>query len=278
VNSITEEKMAGMEKQGPAPGTFTIGQVSEITGISRDMLRYYEEKGILKPVQNYENNYREYSLSDIDIILSIEFYRSMDLGMKDINEIWYSDKPKKIQDLLENKEQELLAKIDEIQGCLKNIRKGQAACVKITENLNKFSLQTMPPFEVLGEVSDFRAYSEYGVIHNNKENIGGSIVSGLKRMITFTGKRIESSKMLITRELADGRKGTGVMEYGRCLYTLLEDSFEKGNLMEEMFDKCFYWAEKNNLKPKGMVIINMLLLTANVNSAKSYLEVFAPVE
>ncbi len=64
--------------------TFTIGQVAEITGISRDRLRYYEEKGILHPKQNDENNYREYGYSDIDIILTIEYYRSMDMGMKEI--------------------------------------------------------------------------------------------------------------------------------------------------------------------------------------------------
>ncbi|WP_438498365.1 MerR family DNA-binding transcriptional regulator [Paenibacillus sp. IHBB 3054] len=35
---------------------YTIGQIANIMGISKDKLRYYEEKKILTPIQNDENN------------------------------------------------------------------------------------------------------------------------------------------------------------------------------------------------------------------------------
>ncbi|MDP4090971.1 MAG: MerR family DNA-binding transcriptional regulator, partial [Bacillota bacterium] len=44
---------------------YTIGQIANIMGISRDKLRYYEEKGVLNPKQNDENNYRKCDFEDI---------------------------------------------------------------------------------------------------------------------------------------------------------------------------------------------------------------------
>ncbi|MBW9172813.1 MerR family transcriptional regulator [Clostridium estertheticum] len=258
---------------------FTIGQVAEITGISRDRLRYYESKGILYPTQNKDNNYRSYSISDIDTILSIEFYRSMDLSMKEISAIWASDEPSDIANVLDKKELAISSKIDELHKYLRNIQKGKDACDKISKNMNKFSVQPMPAFEVLGEISDFRSFSEYKEIHNRKVELeGNAIVNSIKRIITFSEKGIEDNKMLITKNIkANTTEGTNILEYDRCLYTIVEDSVEK-DMMEEMFEKSLKWASENNLKCKGIVIINMILITVNEKAAKSYLEIFAPIE
>lgn len=65
----------------------TIGQISGILGVSKDKLRYYEEKGILRPVQNNENSYREYDNNDINTVLLIEFYRSLDMDFRTIEKL-----------------------------------------------------------------------------------------------------------------------------------------------------------------------------------------------
>ncbi|MEU3186809.1 MerR family transcriptional regulator [Streptomyces sp. NPDC006923] len=41
-----------------------IGELAETTGISRRLLRYYEEQGLLRPLR-LANGYREYSPSDV---------------------------------------------------------------------------------------------------------------------------------------------------------------------------------------------------------------------
>lgn len=126
--------------------TFTIGQVAEITGISRDRLRYYEEKGILHLKQKDGNNYREYGYSDIDVILTIEYYRSMDLGMKEISELSECKGMQEMAERLKRKEEDILSKMDELSGYLANISKGKEACTKIIKNLNKFSVRNIPAF------------------------------------------------------------------------------------------------------------------------------------
>lgn len=260
--------------------TFTIGQVAEITGISRDRLRYYEEKGILHPKQNDENNYREYGYSDIDIILTIEYYRSMDMGMKEISELSECAGLAEIAERLKSKEEDVIKRVEELTGYLANIRKGEEACSKIIKNLNRFSVRHMPAFEVLGELSDYRAFSEYQKIHNKKTELGGTILNSLKRMIVFSGKDVIHSRMLITRDMEEGMKASEahIMKFKRCLYTVVEDSDEMEDQVGDMYEKSMKWALEHKLSPQGFVIINMLFISVNKTSAKSYLEIFAPVE
>ena len=63
---------------------YTIGEVEKITGISKDRLRYYDKQGILKPRQTQANQYRYYTIEDIIEVLSVEYFRQIDLGIKDI--------------------------------------------------------------------------------------------------------------------------------------------------------------------------------------------------
>lgn len=44
---------------------YKIGEVSKILNISKEMIRYYEKQGILKPSRKEDNNYRTYSVMDV---------------------------------------------------------------------------------------------------------------------------------------------------------------------------------------------------------------------
>ncbi|MDR3595643.1 MerR family transcriptional regulator [Clostridium sp.] len=110
---------------------YTIGQVTEITGISRDRLRYYEEKGILKPKYDKSNNYREYNWEDLDVVLAIEFYRSMNLNTKNINSICENSSVKSIKKLMEEKYEEVTSEIEKLQRIQENIDNVTKQCENI---------------------------------------------------------------------------------------------------------------------------------------------------
>lgn len=44
-------------------------EASRATGVSRDMIRFYEKKGILSPARNPGNHYREYGMHEIHQII-----------------------------------------------------------------------------------------------------------------------------------------------------------------------------------------------------------------
>ncbi len=60
-----------------------INQASEITGISKKTLRFYEEKGLFS-TERKGNSYRDYTNEDIDCILRIKALRSIGVSISDI--------------------------------------------------------------------------------------------------------------------------------------------------------------------------------------------------
>ena len=66
---------------------YKIGEVSKILNISKEMIRYYEKQGILKPARIGVNNYRTYSVMDVFLLMEIIRYQSIHFGIKDISEL-----------------------------------------------------------------------------------------------------------------------------------------------------------------------------------------------
>lgn len=98
-----------------------IGETAKELGLTVSNIRFYEKKGLLAPVREQENQYRDYTPEDIRRLKQIILYRKLDLSIE------------KIHDLLENrtdfvqvlKEQEknLCAQIEILQGSLELCRK-----------------------------------------------------------------------------------------------------------------------------------------------------------
>lgn len=63
---------------------YNIGEVSKYLGVSRDTLKFYENKGLINPKKNEENGYREYDYFYIYDITTINFYREIDIEIKKI--------------------------------------------------------------------------------------------------------------------------------------------------------------------------------------------------
>ena len=53
---------------------YKIGDVSRILGISTDLLRYYEKKGVVKPQKDQSNDYRYYDTWDINFLIDCLWY------------------------------------------------------------------------------------------------------------------------------------------------------------------------------------------------------------
>lgn len=66
---------------------YKIGEVSKMFNISKEMLRYYEKKGVLHPKRIDENNYRVYDEMDIFLLFEIVQYQAMNFHVADIAEM-----------------------------------------------------------------------------------------------------------------------------------------------------------------------------------------------
>lgn len=65
----------------------TIGQAAAASGISRKMIRYYEETGLLPPARRSESGYRHYSDTDIQRLQFIRRARDMGFSLERIGQL-----------------------------------------------------------------------------------------------------------------------------------------------------------------------------------------------
>ncbi|MGN9160415.1 MerR family transcriptional regulator [Clostridium sulfidigenes] len=66
---------------------YTISEVSKMFNITTNKIRFYEKKGLLKPIREEENEYRKFNEQDIIKLQSILLYRSIGLTINDIRNI-----------------------------------------------------------------------------------------------------------------------------------------------------------------------------------------------
>jgi len=60
---------------------------SEKTGLTKKAIKYYENEGLISPLKNSENNYREYSGEDIVKLNLIGALRALDITIADIKDV-----------------------------------------------------------------------------------------------------------------------------------------------------------------------------------------------
>lgn len=70
---------------------YSIREVSELAGVSARTLRYYDEIGLLKPLEVSGSGYRYYGKYELTLLQQILFYRERGLDLKQIQRIVYQD-------------------------------------------------------------------------------------------------------------------------------------------------------------------------------------------
>lgn len=63
---------------------FKIGELSKLYGIGVDSIRYYEKMGILHPIRNEENNYRQYTVKDVRKLTMIRELLNLNFSIEQI--------------------------------------------------------------------------------------------------------------------------------------------------------------------------------------------------
>jgi len=61
-----------------------ISEVVKETGLTKKAIRYYEGEGLINPNLDDNNNYRDYSLEEVNLLKEIAFFRKIDLPVDDI--------------------------------------------------------------------------------------------------------------------------------------------------------------------------------------------------
>jgi DNA-binding transcriptional MerR regulator len=99
-----------------------ISEASKWSGISRDMIRFYEKKGLLHPCRQSCNQYRDYSLEDVQRLVLIRQYNAMGISLDKVRDLLASSSLEEsrtaLADTINSEEERLLwarAQIDNLK-------------------------------------------------------------------------------------------------------------------------------------------------------------------
>ena len=100
---------------------YTVSELSELTGLSKRTLRYYDDIGLFKARRIKENDYRVYQSEDLDTLSIIMLLRRLDFPLSKIQQVLAQNT--NTQQLLAEQKRQLLEKQQEIQSLIQWINK-----------------------------------------------------------------------------------------------------------------------------------------------------------
>ncbi len=84
-----------------------INEISKITGASKQMIRFYEKKGIISPARNPENDYREYTNQEVFNVVVARTYNYLGVKLDQVPDFIYDTDPNATYAFLESKAADL---------------------------------------------------------------------------------------------------------------------------------------------------------------------------
>lgn len=131
---------------------YKIGELSTLSGIGPDSLRYYEELGILTPKRS-PNGYRLYSLQEIWKLHVLTELRALNFSMKDIREYLNQRTAATTLDLIDEEDRRLEEKIHSLRASQLALRTRRAALRdslnRAAQSAGQFRLEKTGPFKIL---------------------------------------------------------------------------------------------------------------------------------
>ncbi|HBT95220.1 MAG TPA: hypothetical protein DEB24_03550 [Coriobacteriia bacterium] len=157
--------------EGPKDDTMlvSIKEFSDFTGVKQSVLRYYDDIGLFRPASRGENNYRYYSLSQIQSIKLIDMLRELNIPLKNIENLMETRSPESIVELLIHHEVELTGELRALQESFSLIHNLRTLIQNgIPNKDDEISVKFEEERRIsLGPVTDFRPNETYHRVYSN---------------------------------------------------------------------------------------------------------------
>jgi DNA-binding transcriptional MerR regulator len=125
---------------------YKIGDVARILGISPDLIRYYEEKGVVKPGKDPSNNYRYYDTWDINYLIDCLWYKNFGFGIEHIARLVTQTSYDALVKTLEERSEQLRESIKLQELLLQRIEKFTSRLIETKSYVGRFELRENAPF------------------------------------------------------------------------------------------------------------------------------------
>ena len=255
-------------------------------GISPDLIRYYEEKGVVSPAKDPSNNYRYYDTWDINYLIDCLWYKNFGFGIEQIGNMVAECSYDALYQRLEDKSEDIMAVIRRQEMLLQRIK---MFCMRLATT--KSHLGTC---EIL-QSSEFLKYvNRRNFTYDNSLAIRELNRKWLKYM-PFSRRYFEMPKDAFAEVRGDYEWGFSLeMQYveefnverkppvefmpsRQCIHSAFK-IIGKNQFSSSHIDFMFRYAEENDLKVTGDAFGNLTCSVVEEGQPVGYFEVWLPVE
>lgn len=92
----------------------SIGEISDLLGIPKSTLRYWESQGLIEKQRDDTNNYRQYSSSSLFTISDLAHFRCLRMSLQDMKKLPYLS-PEALETSLDSLDRDLDNKLSELK-------------------------------------------------------------------------------------------------------------------------------------------------------------------
>ncbi len=265
---------------------YTVGQVAKFLGISRDTLKFYEEKNLINPKQDEENGYRKYNIIDINEVITVNFYRDIDIEIKKIQEIKKEESLDTIEAILDEKQKKLEEEIEYKKLLLSRIEGIKEDCKSIEESLNKFTIKEMKPIVVTSEIEMKEdaedTFSEILNKYDYSTRIKKAVnLSDVSRIVYFNKDTVTKERYIFYEKLEKAvDEKREIISYPKCIYIVIAVPIinDGDNIDENMAASIIEIAKELGYETLGIAFVNLLFNGYKDGQNVQYLEIYAPVK
>ena len=265
---------------------YKIGDVAKILGISPDLLRYYEKKGVVKPVKDQNNDYRYYEPWDINFLIDCLWFKNFGFGIEQVAHMVSSCTMDELLSVMGDKESEIEENIFRQELLLRRGRQHLKEVSRVRDLLGKCDLVDSPEI--------YRYLNRYNFIYDNSKELQKLSHQWLQYM-PFTHRCFEIER----DDLSNGRDNYAWgfslgMDYVRDLKVPLNPpvmhlpsqlsihsaftSSGKGAFTPRHLEFMVDYAREHDLEVAGNARGNLVCSILEEDKLTGYFEVWLPVK
>ena len=264
---------------------YKIGDVARILGISTDLLRYYEKKGVVTPYKDAHNDYRYYDSWDINFLMDCLWFKNFGFSIEQIADMVRIPSATDLEDIFEYKEDELRSTIRRCELLLQRSEEHRAQLQRIEPMLGVCDIQTSPRI--------LRYINRVGKEYPSGEGLETFARKWLRAM-PFNHRCFEISPLALNGGEDDTRWGFSlhesyveqldfpteppmeVCDSRPCVHTVFS-SCGKDNFTPRHLDYALDWMRGEGLSPAGPAIGELVASVYADNQFRGYFECWIPI-
>lgn len=133
----------------------TTGEFAKIVGVTKHTLFHYDQIGIFSPELKLDNDYRYYSILQLEVFEVISMLKELDMPLKEIKEYLNQRNPLHLVDLLELEEKIIQQKIQQLTNMKKWVQKKTSVIKRtLATDLNQIFVQQQPEQYLISTLLD----------------------------------------------------------------------------------------------------------------------------